>query len=223
MIDRVPTADGHLDRYRCLNCASSRLADEPASVSGHGSGRNQTQLLRLRLAQHWKSVTIRRMLIKGTQATIIRDGDLPGPHGFTWGFIGLEYYGLILNRVMAVLFSTRSVTIVRVGDVVAAPHHVTDAHYDPLAYVGPRMAAKYSSVAVESDEVLRIDRVNRRVPLSEVRSVTFEDSAKWGMGSVPYSGKIFLHATGRPREFVLLGNQSGEKIVAHLSKTLPAA
>jgi hypothetical protein len=161
------------------------------------------------------------VLIEGTRLVIIHEGDLPGPRGFTWGFIGLEYYALILNRVMGVLFTERNVVIVRVGDVVMAHRYVSVADYWPLVHVTPRMAAKYSAVAVESDEVLRIDRVNRRVPLSDLRNATFHASSKWGMGSVPYSGKIFLHGAGRPREFILLGNQSGEKTVAKVLKTLP--
>ena len=162
------------------------------------------------------------MLIDGTRTGIIHDGDLPGPHGFTWGFIALEYYALILNRVMAVLFTARNMVIVRVGDVVIAPHHLTDDWYEPLAYQTRRMVARYAGVAVESDEVLRLDRVNRRAPLSEISGAAFEHAGKWGMGSVPYSGKIFLHGTRHRDELILLGNQSGDEIVAQLRRTTAA-
>lgn len=162
------------------------------------------------------------MLIAGTSSALIHDGDLPGPRGFTWGFIALEYYALILNRVMGVLFTSHYAVIVRVGDVVAAPTQVTEAHYDPLAYVTGRMARRYKAVAAESDEVLRIDRVNRRVPLSSIIGSRFEPRKKWGMGSVPYSGLVYLTQGSEERQFILLGNQDGNEIAARLRETLHA-
>ena len=162
------------------------------------------------------------MLVKGSISGVLTHGSLPGPRGFTWGFVALEYYALILNRVMAVLFSSNDVVIVRVGGVVAAPQPVHDIHFKPLAYVTPGMADRYSSIAMESDELLEIDRANRKLPLSEVIGARFEHRRKWGMGTVPYSGIVYLQIGASEREFVLLGDQDGAEIASLLNRSLRA-
>jgi hypothetical protein len=163
------------------------------------------------------------MLIVGTKSGVIHDGDIPGPRGYSWGFVAMEYYALILNRMMAVLISSRNLTVVRVGDVVMAPRQVTPSWYEPLAYLTNRMASRYAPVAVESDELLKIDRSNRRVALATIGAVSFEHRAKWGMGSVPHSGLIYLENGNGRTEFILVGNQDGKEIAAKLRAALTAA
>jgi hypothetical protein len=104
-----------------------------------------------------------------------------------------------------------------------APQHVTPSWYEPLAYLTDRMASRYAPVAVESDELLKVDRANRRVALATIAAVSFEHRAKWGMGSVPHSGRLFLQNVNGRTEFVLVGNQNGEEIAAKLREALSAA
>jgi len=153
----------------------------------------------------------------GTESGIIRDGDLPGPHGFFWGFIALEYYALIANRVLAILETSHHVIVIRVGGLVVAPLHLTNAWYEPRFYVSDSLLAKYAPVAAESAEVLKVSRANRRIALSGITVVTFTTRPKWGMGSVPYSGRIIIATAASTREFILLGNQRGEELAAKLN------
>jgi len=160
------------------------------------------------------------VFIEGTRSGILHDGDLPGPHGFIWGFVGLEYYGLILNRVIAVLLSPRSLVILRADATVIAPHHLSEAWFEPTFYLTARILNRYSPMAMESDELLHIDRANRRMSLNDIATVQFEPKAKWGMGSVPHSGKIFIGTIERREEIILLGNQNGSQIQDRIVKSI---
>jgi hypothetical protein len=42
-------------------------------------------------------------LIHGNRSGIYFDGEISGPHGLLWGFIALEYYALIINRVHSLI------------------------------------------------------------------------------------------------------------------------
>jgi hypothetical protein len=157
-------------------------------------------------------------LIVGDQANILRPGDIAGPHGFSWGFVALEYYAFIANRVMAVLLTGRAAVVLQVGGMVAAPHDVTAEWYDPLSFVAPRFETRYAPFAAESDELLRLHRANRRIALTDITSINADTTAKWGMGTVPYSGRIFVATASQRYEFILLGNQDMSAIVEQLNR-----
>ena len=118
-------------------------------------------------------------LIAGTQEALLNEGDLAGPHGFTWGFVALEYYALIANRVLAVLATPHDLVVVRAGGSVMAPHHLTEAWYNPYAYLEERVLSRYAPMGVGSDELLKVDRANRRIPWKTITAVTFAATRKW--------------------------------------------
>jgi hypothetical protein len=73
--------------------------------------------------------------------------------------------------------------------------------------------AKYRNLDAGSPEFLAKDRANFRLGKDEVDGVEFTADAKWGMGKVPYSGRlIFSLNGGRKRELVLLGTQDGPRL-----------
>jgi hypothetical protein len=75
------------------------------------------------------------------------------------------------------------------------------------------MASKYASMDVASEEFLTCCRANFRIVKSEIQDVEFSQEPKWGMATVPYSGRIFLcMKTGKSIELILLGNQDGTQI-----------
>jgi hypothetical protein len=59
------------------------------------------------------------------------------------------------------------------------------------------------------EAILSAAGANFRLPLSQIESVTYTDEKKWGMGGVPYSGRIIVLASGKSLEFILLGKEDG--------------
>ena len=151
-------------------------------------------------------------LIAGSDSGVFWDGDILGPHGFVWGFVALEYYALVLNRVWMLLITSNSFVAVNAGGPIAAPLVLSETWYDPLSYVSDRRMRRYEFLAAQSDDVLRVSRANWKCGLSELSDSSFQAAWKWGMGTVPYSGRLFVAAGGRRHDFVLVGDQNGSEI-----------
>jgi hypothetical protein len=114
--------------------------------------------------------------------------------------------------------TARHFVLIRTGGVVIAPHHPTDAWYLPLMYTSEKLLSKYAPMAADSDEVLKVSRGNRRIAWESVISANFAHRRKWGMGSVPYSGRIVIATATQQLELILLGNQNGEEIETRLRR-----
>ena len=151
-------------------------------------------------------------LIAGRDSRVLWDGDIPGPHGFVWGFVALEYYALVLNRLWVLLITNDSFVAVNAGGPIAAPLVVSEAWHDPFSYVSDRRIRRYEFLASQSDDVLRVSRANWKCSLSELSNISFTAAWKWGMGTVPYSGRLFVTAGGRRHDYVLVGQQDGSEI-----------
>lgn len=68
---------------------------------------------------------------------------------------------------------------------------------------------------------LKLDKANFCFTNSEIINVEYDISQKWGMGNIPYSGRIKIKLKNNiTRELILLGFQDGQKIVKELRKKL---
>lgn len=127
-----------------------------------------------------------------------------------WHFVALQYYGGILNRTFVVFVTHDTICGVRVRGALPAPVNVTDRWHDPLFYPQPKLLAKYEGVDLESPGLLAKDKANFRFRKDEIERVEFTSDAKWGMGSVPYSGRLIVTRKGGVEtELILLGTQDG--------------
>jgi hypothetical protein len=148
-----------------------------------------------------------------------RTRDVP-PYGFAWSFVALEYYALILNRVYLVLVGDRVVAGAYMrGPIAAVPFPETA--WQPGYWLSERQLRRYGGVDVSGAEFPGRHWFNFQLRRSEIADVRFNARPKWGMGTVPYSGR--LHVTlrsGRQRELILLGGQDGPSIRDRL---LPSA
>jgi len=131
----------------------------------------------------------------------------------SWTFVAMQYYFGILNRTYLVFVTDSLVCGAKVKGLISAPRAPDARWKDPLFYVSPDLAGRYARMDVGSDEFLTCCRANFRITKSEVRDVEFSQKPKWGMATVPYSGRIFLRMkTGKSIELILLGNQAGPQI-----------
>jgi hypothetical protein len=151
-------------------------------------------------------------LIHGIKSGVLFDGEIPGPNGFLWGFVSLEYYALILNRVRLILITNNELVALNAGGPIAAPDSFSEIWFTPFSFLSPRKMQRYERIVTQSEEAVRVNWANWKCSLSEVTNICFKEASKWGMGCVPYSGRLFLSANGRQCDFVLVGNQNGREI-----------
>lgn len=122
-------------------------------------------------------------------------------------FVAMEYFCLILNRTFVVFVSKVGLHGWKVQGPVSNLHRNYFASYldllkDPALMSSPEAVEKLANLGG-----------GFTIPRSDVESVAFDPTAKWGMGGIPHSGKINIKlSSGRSREFILLGSQEGERI-----------
>jgi len=143
---------------------------------------------------------------------VVSVDESPEAYGFLWSFVALEYYAAILNRVYLVLVADRMICGAYMGGPVAALPLPPAAQY-PGYWVSDRRWRRYAGLDVRDPTFLRRHWMNFQHDRADLREVTFDTRPKWGMGSVPYSGRIHAHwASGHRHEFILLGQQDGPAI-----------
>lgn len=137
----------------------------------------------------------------------------PGPRGYEWSFVALEYYALILNRTYKVFVTEGLVAGAIVRGWLPSPPLPTDAWFDPDFYPRERILRRYEGIDVPSHDFLHKNYWNFHIPRSTIADVEFTRAPKWGMGAVPYSGRIILYfRQGGSQELILLGHQDGPSI-----------
>ncbi len=137
----------------------------------------------------------------------------PGPRGYEWSFVALEYYALILNRTYKIFVGDNILAGAIVRGWLPSPPVPTDAWLDPEFYPRERILRRYEGLDIRSDAFARRNYWNFQLPRSAIADVEFTRRPKWGMGAVPYSGRIILHLRhGGSQELILLGHQDGPAI-----------
>ena len=138
------------------------------------------------------------------------------PYGFTWSFVALEYYALILNRIYLVCVGSRVVTGLYMGGPVAGLPFPETA-WDPGFWISERRMRRYAGTDVSDPRTRSLHLFNFQLARDAISRVRFNGRPKWGMGPVPCSGRIHIDwAAGPRREFILLGRQDGPGICERL-------
>jgi hypothetical protein len=133
-------------------------------------------------------------------------------------FIAMEYYGLILNRTYFVVATKESVAGVKVGGPVASPPMARQELFNPRHYLGNTDLTLAQGKLNQSRSTSKSEPGFFNFPWRDVKGLSFSDKPKWGMGNVPYSGRLFVVlADGRQRELILLGRQDGANLLKHLN------
>ena len=149
--------------------------------------------------------------------------DLPVPLGAIWGFVALQYHTLILNRVYVVCVGTDSLIGLVGRGIVAQPVLVAEAMFNPTWWPRRAKLLKYPPLQFADQAVVSAASANFRVSFGDVESITYTADKKWGMGTVPYSGRIFIGVGGKAREFILLGREDGRAVCNRLRQACGVA
>ena len=136
-----------------------------------------------------------------------------------WHFIALEYCYGILNRTYAVFVTDRMLSGAKVRGLLSAPTSPNQRWRDPYFYPRTKLVTSYASLDPESPSFKAVHSSNFQLSMDQIERVEFDNAPKWGMGTVPYSGRIFLHLrSGAKRELILLGDQPGSELAERLRK-----
>lgn len=128
-----------------------------------------------------------------------------------WWFVAMEYYALILNRTFLLTISgdrlhgkvCHGITSIDSGPVQSLMAVHGDLN-DPKAYV-------------KNDLLTKPNHADFSLPLASIISVEYTQKKKWGMGYYPHDGRVFVETATGKREFIVLGNQSGQQIASRLA------
>jgi hypothetical protein len=140
--------------------------------------------------------------------------------GMNWSFFAMEYYLGILNRTYQIFVTPNVIAGGFVHGVMAAPPGLLSYWFVPTRYARQRLVEKYEQLSPESEDFKNVSRFfNFQYPRTEIREYWYSPTIKWGMGTVAHSGKLYIRlASGKKREFILLGLQQGKEILQHLQQ-----
>jgi hypothetical protein len=159
---------------------------------------------------------------RGTEADIA--AQLASVTPPAWHFVALEYCYGMLNRTYVVFVTDAMICGARVRGLLPAPLAVNERWLDPYFFPRLGMVKRYARVDLTSTEFKRLSSANFQIPLSDVKDVRFNAEPKWGMETVPYSGRIHLDLrNGSTRELILLGKQDGPALASRLRACISGA
>jgi hypothetical protein len=123
------------------------------------------------------------------------------------GFVGMEYYGLILNRTFVVFIAPDGLHGWKAEGAVDCSSPMFFAPYEQML--------KDHDLMTNPDGVRKLGNLKGGffIPREQIAAVEPVYKQKWGMGAIPHSGRIRVRmVSGKSREFILLGNADADTI-----------
>ncbi len=72
---------------------------------------------------------------------------------------------------------------------------------------------KAANLNLIDESIIEANKTNFLIKLSDIKSAIYNPSKKFGMGYYPHDGRVIIETfDNKKREFIILGNQSGESI-----------
>jgi hypothetical protein len=132
------------------------------------------------------------------------------------GFVAMEYFGLILNRTYVVFIAPEALYGWKARGPVT---NMQSMYFQPYVQMLNNPALMHDREAVQKLAELKGGFVIAR---SQILGIEFIRRNKWGMGGIPHTGRIQIRiASGRTREFILLGNVVSEGIQREILSGAP--
>lgn len=148
-------------------------------------------------------------------------------------FVAMEYYYLILNRTFLVIKSKglligiqgnglvsveggKDILTREITSNMAIKGDLTNSY----SYLKNKYLEKIADLNLTDGSIVAANKTNFLIKLSDIKSAIYNPSKKFGMGPYPHDGRVTIETyDNNKREFIILGNQSGEHI-AHLITTI---
>lgn len=152
-------------------------------------------------------------------------------------FVAMQYYGLILNKTFLVLITKDLIIGVKVNGLVSVEagggnkfaHRLTREIINtmtikgdlqnPYSYIKSKFIDQVDECELIDESILTQNKSNFIIRREDIANVYYDSKEKWGMGYYPHDGKVYIETKdGGKKEFIILGNQSGQKIVDYILK-----
>ena len=141
-------------------------------------------------------------------------------------FVAMEYYFLILNRTFLII-KTKDFLIGIQGNGLVSVEGGKDTLTrqitsnlaikgdltNPYSYLKNKHLEKIADLDLIDGSILEVNKTNFLIKTSDIKSATYNPAKKFGMGPYPHDGRVTIETYyNNKREFIILGNQSGESI-----------
>ena len=138
----------------------------------------------------------------------------------------MEYYFLILNRTFLII-KTKDFLIGIQGNGLVSVEGGKDTLTrqitsnlaikgdltNPYSYLKNKHLEKIADLDLIDGSILEVNKTNFLIKTSDIKSATYNPAKKFGMGPYPHDGRVTIETyDNNKREFIILGNQSGESI-----------
>ncbi|QQS28237.1 MAG: hypothetical protein IPM47_15395 [Sphingobacteriales bacterium] len=144
----------------------------------------------------------------------------------------MEYYYLILNRTFLVIKSkglligiqSNGLVSVEGGKDILTREIISNMAIkgdftNPYSYLKNKYLGKIVYLNLTVGSIVEGNKTNFLIKLSDIKSAIYNPSKEFGMGPYSHDGRVTIETyDNNKREFIILGNQSGEHI-AHLITT----
>jgi hypothetical protein len=141
-------------------------------------------------------------------------------------FVAMQYYGLILNKTLLVLLANDLLIGIKVNGLVSVESGgniiakdlaermaISGDLQNPYSYVNSKYMDRVKDYDLFNESILTQNKSNFVIKRSDIKNAYYDPKKKWGMGYYPHDGKVYVEThDGRKKEFIIMGNQSGQKI-----------
>lgn len=141
-------------------------------------------------------------------------------------FVGMEYYFVILNRTFLVIktdgylvgiLGNGMVSVEGGKDIltreITSNMAIKGDLSNPYSYLKNKYLDKIANLNLTNGSIIEENKSNFLIKLADIKSVVYNPSKKFGMGPYPHDGRVTIETNdNKKREFIILGNQSGESI-----------
>jgi len=141
-------------------------------------------------------------------------------------FVAMQYYGLILNRTFLILITHDDLIGIKVNGLISVEggHNefaraisgkmaVKGDLHNPYSYIKSEFIEKIQDCELSDSSILEQDKSNFKIKRADIKNAYHNPSKKWGMGYYPHDGRVYIEKnSGQKKEFIILGNQSGQRI-----------
>lgn len=149
-------------------------------------------------------------------------------------FVAMEYYGLILNRTFLVIITNDYLIGLKVNGLVSVEGNsknsianklldlmvIKNDLENPYSYMKDKYLDELADFDIYETDILEVSDSNFKIKKSEITEVVYDKRKKWGMGYYPHDGKVYVKTANGKQEFIILGNQSGQKIKDWIAKLI---
>jgi hypothetical protein len=128
-----------------------------------------------------------------------------------WGFLAMEYYWYVMNRVYLVFISSEGLY----GWQAQGP--ATSANRSQLATYQRMLGdVEFMRNRTAIEELSRLPG-GFFLSRSEIASIETDDRREWGMAGIQHTGRVHVHlVTGEKREFIILGKVIPDRVRAKI-------